>query len=107
MTIRDLALNRREIAEKGGISESSLSRFLAGETDLGASRLESVVNALPEEAKSRFFLLLSPPISTPNVSPSLSLLARLENHLKRCDQQQFMEVLKIVVDARRERLEAN
>lgn len=107
MTIQDLALSRREVAENGGTSDSSLSRFLAGETDLGANRLESVVNALPEEAKSLFFSLLNPALSTPNVSAGLSLLARLENYLKHCGQKEFMEVLKVLVDARRERQEAN
>lgn len=54
-TIKLFALKASEIADHSGVGENQISRFRSGKTDLQASNLEKVVNALPDNAKAYFY----------------------------------------------------
>lgn len=103
-TVEEFQIPQTDLTDKSGVSESSVSRYLKGTNDLSSERVQKIINSLPDEAKEFFFALLNPEgmnnMTQDAVSPHTALIAYLEAHLHRCSQEQFMDVLHIVIHAR-------
>jgi hypothetical protein len=106
LTINEFGLVKADLAEKSDISESSISRFLSENTDLGSTRLQKVLDSLPPDAKSFYFALLNPnrlamaSDAVGDVSQHTSLVAMLKSHLLKCTQKEFMDILSTVIKSR-------
>jgi hypothetical protein len=57
-TIDIFGIVAAEISRESGIDESRLSRFRTGKHDLQSKALASLINAMPEDAKAYFYLLV-------------------------------------------------
>ena len=55
-TLREFNISGKELAEKSGISESSISRFRRGKQDIPTSDLQTLILHLPTDAVQFLFL---------------------------------------------------
>lgn len=105
LTIREFGIAYCHISEQSGVSDSSLSRYLSGATDLSSSRLQKVIDALPSEARSFFFVTLNPTDQAaegaPNPSAQMQAIVMMKSHLFNCTQDDWMELLGEAIQARR------
>lgn len=101
LTLKEFQVPRASITQASGISESSLSRFLAGNTDLGTERLQKVINGLPIEAQSFYFALLSPrERDGKGQTTHKETIKLLQKHLTACTQDEYMDILREVIQSR-------
>jgi|GEM_PF-1772175 len=101
LTLKEFQVSRVSITQASGISESSLSRFLAGSTDLGTERLQKVLNGLPIEAQSFYFALLNPGgRDGKGQSTHKETITLLQKHLIACTQDEYMDILREVIQSR-------
>lgn len=104
LTMREFGITHCYLSETSGVSGSSLSRYLSGTTDLSSSRLQKVIDALPSEARSFFFVTLNPTgQATDEVSASSheNTIVMVKSYLFNCSQSEWMELLGEVIQARR------
>jgi|GEM_PF-5275847 len=100
-TIEAYPLNRAELAEKAGVSDSLLSRFLRRQTDISLAKLQRLLEHLPDEAQQHFWQLVSPASQTEQLSlQKTTLMHSLRQYLQQCSLQDFQEFLGVIVKAR-------
>ena len=75
-TLANFRITAKELAMKSGVKESNISELRNGKTDPRISTIESLINALPEEARNYlFFKVFVSNITDRDVSNLLSAIA--------------------------------
>lgn len=54
-TLKQFSINGKDLARISGVSESSISRYRRGESDIQAESLERLITALPPDARYYFY----------------------------------------------------
>ena len=104
-TFSEFRINRKDIAEESGVSESMISRYLDGKNDMGSKKFQKIIDCLPMDARSFFYSLLDSgedhvlPIALSNRS---QLLQSLKTYLRECSQSEYLEVFGVMIDARQQ-----
>lgn len=104
-TFTEFRINRKDIAEQSGVSESMISRYLDGKNDMGSKKLQKIIDCLELDARSFFYSLIGSggayglPVTLPSRS---QLIQNLKSYLRDCSQREYLEVLGAIIDARQQ-----
>jgi transcriptional regulator with XRE-family HTH domain len=55
LTLKEFKIPAKDLANKSGVAESSISRYRRGERDIQADSLERLIASLPPEAQQYFY----------------------------------------------------
>ncbi len=76
-TIQHFGLSAREISTRTGITEATISQLRSGKSDAKISTFESLIKALPEEARNYLFFksFINENVSSRDISHLLTAIA--------------------------------
>jgi hypothetical protein len=98
-------INRKHLSNKCSLSDSLLSRFISGESDIAQRKLWCLINNLPEEAQTYFWQLLQVMPDQENAAAYIEaqkgmLRSSLKAFVAQCSEDEFQEIFGILVAAR-------
>lgn len=90
LTLKTYGVNARQLAQKSGVSEITISRFRKGRQPMNTDNLNALLSALPQKIQNHFFKLL--------LGEDAFAQPKLEDLIEEMDSQELAKCLRILAN---------